>query len=182
MPNPKMPPPHGVDPEKGSKYEREDLQEETVTTLREIAREVCGPGTWIAHARKHELIDAIVKGRPPKASETDSTYYGRTAPSLQGLPVEDAEELAHNLLRLMRKATAPDLARVRERVGSIERRLEEVEQAIAELEEELSAQARETVDLPSEIRRDMQDLSGVNVNRLIVLLSHALADALRESE
>lgn len=53
---------------KKTKYKRMDLEDTHIFDLREIARTELGSDTWIAFARKHELVDAILAGKLPEKS------------------------------------------------------------------------------------------------------------------
>ena len=44
------------------------LEEMRVVELRPLARDTCGSGTWISHAKKDDLIYAILKGEPPASA------------------------------------------------------------------------------------------------------------------
>lgn len=108
-------------------YVRSELKGLKVPELREIAREETGPGTWIAHAKKKELIDAIIEGRPPDSLEAEHKYMSSFSPNLKGLPVEDAQNLSHEFLLLVRRVVSRELQPLRERVRALEQRFDSLE-------------------------------------------------------
>lgn len=110
-----------------SSHARSELQSKKVADLREIAREECGPGTWIAHAKKAELIESILEGHPPSEIEAEEKYTKAFEPDLEGLPVHEAEGFSHELLRLMRRVVARETQPLKKRLRSIERRLDRLE-------------------------------------------------------
>ena len=104
-------------------YDRKELQSKKVPELRTLARKECGSGTWIAHARKRELITAILEGRPPDEIDAERKHLTGYAPNLRRLPVEEAETISHEALRLIQRVVSRELHPLRERIRRIETRL-----------------------------------------------------------
>lgn len=58
-------------------YTRQELENTNVSDphekdLRDIAREVCGKGSWVSVAKKSQLIQAILDGEPPESVHANS--------------------------------------------------------------------------------------------------------------
>jgi len=110
-----------------SLFKRQELEDLHVPELRDLAREEVGSGTWIAHAKKHELIDAILEGQAPESLEAEHKYLRPFPPSLRGLPVEEAEDLSHELLRIVQQVASREVHPLRKRMRNLADRIEELE-------------------------------------------------------
>lgn len=104
-----------------------ELKEQRVEELRHVARSICGPGTWISHARKDELIEGIMQGHPPESMQATGRapkqdYFERYAES-SGDTSEEVEAVASALKALADKTVAHHIQRFHERIQRIEEEL-----------------------------------------------------------
>lgn len=79
-----------------------------VKDLHVIARDACGPGTWISHAKKDQLKEGILKGHPPLSAQVKD-QAGRRPDSENGEEItkeessstEYAEPVAEGMVQIM---------------------------------------------------------------------------------
>lgn len=114
--------------------EREYLSNLRVRELRKIARDECGPGTWITHASKEELITGTVQGHPPVSAQAVDRKGEAPGPNGSSqrraksrISQEYAEPMSRSLLDL--------LVQVSEKV--IESKLNDIESALNETRKEV---------------------------------------------
>ncbi|MCS3685791.1 hypothetical protein [Salinibacter ruber] len=154
-----------------SSYTREELESKNVPDLREVAREECGSGTWIAHAKKNELIASILEGRPPSEIEAEEKFTSAFAPGLEGLPVDEAEGVSHELLRLMRRVAAREVQPLKKRLRSIESRLDRLEGEGQGFGNEALSEASSASSAKGSIEEDVEVLVGEVTQVLLSFLT-----------
>ena len=68
--------------------EKRVLEGMRVIDLRHKARDVCGSGTWISHAKKSELVSAILEGEPPASAIEEENAIRERITSLRDFHAE----------------------------------------------------------------------------------------------
>jgi hypothetical protein len=154
---------------------REYLSRVRVSELRVIARDECGSGTWISHAKRGQLIEGILKGHPPRSvhandesavsSNAAVPQSGQSDPDTQPLPEAYSEPIAESLVNLVSKVASrvvssrlqqirEELDEVRDEVG-LDTESKTPREEISELLEEEAARSEEAANrLSDEVEAD----------------------------
>lgn len=135
---------------------RRHLAQLRVVDLRHIARDACGSGTWISHAKKDELMYGAINGRPPRSAHKED--QGSEPPTgFEIDPAEESEEVkdgdtVHKIANRVARKTVKQLAdQMQDQLDYIKGRLERVEEELGiETEEEEGFSVGETVEIMQE--------------------------------